>query len=74
MPIGKARKAKDPNRTLAEQLLARLEAKREEDVKAASATCFDLEYDTTHDHDQGQGPGCARPDQRLPRNASSRAG
>ena len=52
MSTAKSRKAKDPTRKRAHQLLARLEkAKREEDVKAAWAKCFDLEYDTTRDHD-----------------------
>ncbi len=52
MGTAKARKAKDPIRKDADQLLARLDkAKREEDVKAAWAKCFDLEYDTTRDHD-----------------------
>ncbi len=42
----------DPIRKDAQQLLKRLRgAKREEDVKAAWAKCFDLEYDTADDHD-----------------------
>ena len=52
MATSKARKAKDPIRKDADQLLARLgKARREEDVKAAWAKCFNLEYDTTRDHD-----------------------
>jgi hypothetical protein len=50
--IAKARAAKDPTRQQSKQLLVRLDkARREEDVKAAWAKCFDLEYDTTQDHD-----------------------
>ena len=52
MGTRKARKAKDPIRKDADQLLVRLaKARREEEVKAAWAGCFGLEYDTTHDHD-----------------------
>ena len=43
---------KDPTQKRTGALLARLKkAKREEDVKAAWVKCFNLEYDTTDDHD-----------------------
>lgn len=52
MDLKQARRARDPTRKLTQQLLTRLDrARTEEDVKAAWAMRFDLEYDTTCDHD-----------------------